>query len=90
MKKLGYAVLVATTTLFGLTFSYKNPQRIDIAYYFGVDFQLPLPLLLLMTWALGLFLGCLAMALWALRIRRKLSRANRAMARQAAEKSARL
>ena len=77
MKKLLYVVLVVTLALFGLTFSYRNHQTIAIDYYFGVDFQMELSLLLFLTFALGLLAGYLATLLGALNARRKRSRARR-------------
>lgn len=77
MKKLLYVTLVVVVSLFGLTFSYKNHQRVEIDYYFGVDFQMDLALLLFLTFALGLTAGALATALGALNARRKRARAKR-------------
>ena len=57
MKKLFYVVLVVVVALFGLTFSYKNHQVIEVDYYFGLHFQGQLPLLLFITFALGLLAG---------------------------------
>ena len=77
MKKLLYVALIAVIALFGLTFSYKNHQTIDIDYYFGIDFQVELPLLLFITFALGLLVGYLVTLFNAFKTRRKLSRAKR-------------
>lgn len=77
MKKALYVVFVAVVALFGLTFSYRNQRTVGIDYYFGVDFQVQLPLLLFITFALGLVVGCLATLPGVLGARRKLSRAQR-------------
>ena len=77
MKKPLYMCLIAAVVLFGATFSHKNPQAIDIHYYFGVHFRAPLPLLLLAVFALGLAGGCLALLPNALGARLRLARARR-------------
>lgn len=60
MKKLFYVLLIAVVAVFGLTFSYKNYQTVEINYYFGLHFQGRLPLLLFITFSLGLLAGYLA------------------------------
>ncbi len=75
MKKLFYGLLIVAVALFGLTFSYKNDQTIEIAYYFGIQFQVEL--LLLLTFSIGLFGGYITMVFNAFTLRRKLFQANR-------------
>ena len=75
MKKLLYVVLVVVVALFGLTFSYKNHQVIEVDYYFGLHFQGQLPLLLFITFALGLLAGYGVALLNGLNARRKWSKA---------------
>ena len=75
MKKLLYVVLVVVVALFGLTFSYKNHQVIEVDYYFGLHFQGQLPLLLFITFALGLLAGYVTALLRGLNARRKWSKA---------------
>ncbi len=82
MRKLLYAVVIVLIALFGLTFSYKNHQIIEIDYYFGIHFQGGLSLLLFITFALGLLVGCLAMLSGALSVGRKLSQAQRQLRAQ--------
>lgn len=77
MKKLFYGLLIVAVALFGLTFSYKNHQTIEIAYYFGIQFQVELLLLLLLTFSIGLFGGYITMVFNAFTLRRKLFQANR-------------
>lgn len=57
MKKLIYVLLITLVALFGLTFSYKNHHVVEVNYYFGIHFQGALPLLLFITFSLGLLLG---------------------------------
>jgi len=77
MRKFMYVAFVAALALFGLTFSYRNYQTVRLDYYFGVDFTVHLPLLLLITFALGLALGCLATWPRVWRARRRRANAGR-------------
>ncbi len=74
MKKLLYVTLIVVVALFGLTFTYKNPQPVELNYYFGLHFQGRLPLLLLITLALGLVAGYLLALLHSLGARRRFSK----------------
>lgn len=71
MKKIFTAALVAAAALFGLTFGYKNHQRVEINYYFGVHFEADLALLLFSVFALSLLTGYAAGSLRAFRARRR-------------------
>lgn len=77
MKKLLYVILIVVIALFGLTFSYKNHQIIDINYYFGIHFNGELSLLLFIVFVLGLLVGWLMTLPNALHASRKLSRTKR-------------
>lgn len=74
MKKLLYVVLIVVVALFGLTFSYKNHQPVEVNYYFGLHFQGQLPLLLFITFALGLLVGYVTALLGRFNARRKVSK----------------
>lgn len=77
MKRFLYSLLVVLVVLIGLTFSYKNSQDVLIQYYFGIRLMVKLPLLLLLTFALGLLVGYLLTMFGTLDAKRKLFRANR-------------
>ena len=74
MKKLIYTVIIVVVALFGLTFSYKNYQPVEINYYFGLNFHGQLPLLLFLTFSLGLLAGYLIALFHRLTARRKSAR----------------
>ncbi len=59
MKRLVYALLFLAVMVIGLTFAARNPQRVEVNWYFGIDYQLPLTLMLFSVLALGLFCGYL-------------------------------
>ena len=63
MKKLVYVLIFLIVFVFGLTFAARNPDDITINYYFGIDFELPLTLLLLVVLGVGVLLGYLFAAI---------------------------
>lgn len=77
MRKFCYVAFTAVVALFGLTFSYRNHQLIRLDYYFGIDFEMQLPLLLFITFAAGLVIGCLATLPRVFAARRRLNKARR-------------
>jgi len=77
MRKFCYVAFTAVVALFGLTFSYRNHQSVRLDYYFGIDFEMQLPLLLFIAFALGLLIGCLATLPRLFISRRKLAKAQR-------------
>lgn len=77
MKKLIYVLLAVLFFLIGLSFFYQNSQPVAIQYYLGLDIQLPLTALLLITLVIGVMVGYLASLAKSLKLRRRLSRANK-------------
>jgi len=84
MRKFFYVVFVFVVALFGLTFSYRNHQTVRLDYYFGLGWEVQLPLLLFVTFALGLALGCLATLPRVFAARRRFAKAKRASKSRAA------
>lgn len=79
MKKLLYVFVFLVVFVFGLTFAAKNPQYVNITYYFGIDLELPLILLVLTTLTAGVALGFVFASLggfmkYRRRLRRQLER----------------
>jgi putative membrane protein len=77
MKLFFYLLLFVAVVAFGLTFSLKNPQLVEINYYPDIDIAAPLVVVLLVTLLLGVLIGVLVMFLSQLRKRRQLSRAKK-------------
>lgn len=77
MKLFFYLLLFIVITVFGLTFSLKNPQLIEINYYPDLVFSAPLVVVLLLTLLLGVVIGLLAMSLSILRRHRELAQARK-------------
>ncbi len=59
MKRLIYALLFLAVMVVGLTFAARNPQRVEVNWYFGIDYELPLTLMLFSVLALGMLCGYL-------------------------------
>ena len=77
MKLFFFLLLFVAVVAFGLTFSLKNPQLVEINYYPDVVISSPLVVVLLVTLLLGVLIGILVMSLSQLRRRREQSRARK-------------
>jgi putative membrane protein len=77
MKLFFYLLLFIIIVAFGLTFSLKNPQLIELNYYPDIVISAPLVVVLLVTLLLGGLIGMLAMSVSQLRRRRELMRARK-------------
>ena len=77
MKLFLYLLLFMVIVAFGLTFSLKNPQLIELNYYPDVVISSPLTVVLLVTLLLGVLIGVLAMSVSKLRKGRELTRARK-------------
>ena len=77
MKLFFYLLLFVAIVAFGLTFSLKNPQLVEINYYPDIIISAPLVVVLLVTLLLGVVIGVLVMSMSQLRKRRQLSRAKK-------------
>jgi len=77
MKLFFFLLLFVAVVAFGLTFSLKNPQLVEINYYPDVVISSPLVVVLLVTLLLGVLIGILVMSLSQLRRRRELARARK-------------
>ena len=77
MKLFLYLLLFIVIVAFGLTFSLKNPQLIELNYYPDVVISSPLTVVLLVTLLLGVLIGVLAMSVSKLRKGRELTRARK-------------
>ena len=57
MKKLFYTLLFLVIFVFGLTFAARNPQTIEISYYFDFKVEIPVIVFLLLVLVSGMILG---------------------------------
>lgn len=77
MKLFLYLLLFIVIVAFGLTFSLKNPQTIELKYYSDIALTAPLVVVLLVTLLLGMLLGMLTTLMPQLRRKRELQRAKK-------------
>lgn len=61
MKKLFYLGFFLILAVLALTINLKNPQSVELNYYFGLQWEAPLVLVLTATFILGLVFGWLFM-----------------------------
>ncbi len=77
MKWLFYVVLASIVLVFGVGFVTKNAQMVSLKYYFGLDWEAPLAVMLLTSLTTGVVLGLAASIGMVLRMRHRLARARR-------------
>jgi putative membrane protein len=81
MKKIIYGVILLLVILFSLAFAAKNPQIVEIEYYFGIHWKGSLAILLLMAMSVGVLIGALGMFVTALKSRRQANKARKYVVR---------
>ncbi len=59
LKKILLVVVCAAALLFGVTFTIKNAQIVELSYYFGIDWQGPLSWLIIIVMLMGMLIGML-------------------------------
>ncbi len=57
MRKLLYSVIFLCIFVFGLTFAARNPQSVQVSYYFGIEGEWPLASILLAVLITGVAAG---------------------------------
>lgn len=78
MKKLIYVTVIVVFFLLGLSFFLNNPQTVELNYYGLLEGKkIPLAMLLLVVFFVGVIVGYFSSLLRSLKLRRNLSKANR-------------
>lgn len=77
MKMFFYLLLFVVIVVFGLTFSLKNPQLVELNYYPNIVVSAPLVVVMLVTLLLGMLIGILTTLLPQLRRHRELQLAKK-------------
>ena len=67
--------------MFAFTLSLKNPQLVSLHYYFGLNLNAPLIMVLTITFISGLILGWLFMTLAVFKNKRQVGKAKRELAK---------
>ena len=70
-------LLLILIAFFGVTFTLKNTQRVELDYYFGAHWEEPVTLFLLISLILGILIGVCINGYLVLRIKGKLNRSNK-------------
>ncbi|MBE9516093.1 MAG: LapA family protein [Proteobacteria bacterium] len=77
IKKFFYAVIILLAVLLGLTFTLHNAEPVTLQYYFGIELQGALSLVILISFALGVGAGYMANLKTLLGLQRKLVKTRR-------------
>lgn len=81
MKKLIYLAVFVFLSVLAVTINLKNPQSVELNYYFNLHWQAPLVLVLTVVFATGILLGCLLMSLSVFKNKRQVGKAKRRLAK---------
>lgn len=81
MKKLILLPFVILIVLMALTLSLKNPQDVALNYYFGLSWEGPVALALILTFVFGLLIGWLLMSFSVLKNKRVVGKTKRQLAK---------
>lgn len=67
MKRLLYLIVFLVVALFAFTLNFKNPDTILINYYFDIEWNVPLFVVLVAPFFVGMLLGILLMSVTVLK-----------------------
>ena len=81
MKKVLSLILFLLFFVFALTLNLKNPDAVTIKYYFGIEHEVELFIVLLIPFALGMLLGVLLMSLSVMKNKMKAGKTKRELAK---------
>ena len=81
MKRLIYLIVFLLVAIFAFTLNLKNPQAVNLQYYFDLQFEAPLVLVLTTTFLLGMMIGWLFMSLSVFRNKRQVGKAKKQLAK---------
>ncbi|MEM7359303.1 MAG: LapA family protein [Pseudomonadota bacterium] len=81
MKRFVYLILFLIFALFALSINLKNPQTVTLLYYFDINWEAPLVLVLTVTFLVGLFLGWMFMSLSVIKNKRQVGKTRKQLAK---------
>ena len=81
MKRLIYLIVFLLVAIFAFTLNLKNPQTINLQYYFDLQFEAPLVLVLTATFLLGMVIGWFFMSFSVFRNKRQVGKAKKQLAK---------
>ncbi len=85
MKRLVYLLLFLVVFVLAISVVLKNPNDVDVFYYFNFKWTGPLSVLMFSVLAIGALLGTLLTASWVWRAKRERAAATREMRRMEQE-----
>ena len=85
MKRLINLSIFLLLCLLMFSVNFKNPQTVTLNYYFGLNTELPLVLVLTIVFLFGLLLGCLFMSLSVFRNKRDRNKLQRELSKMEKE-----
>jgi putative membrane protein len=77
MKRFFYLIVFLLFALFAFTLNLQNPNTIAIAYYFDISWQVPLFLVIMAPFFIGMILGVVIMSLSVFKNKRQVGKAKR-------------
>ena len=81
MKKVLSIILFLVFALFALTLNLKNPDPVTLYYYFGLEQEVELFIVLLVPFAIGMLLGILLMSFSIVRNKMQVGKTKRELAK---------
>lgn len=81
MKKILSIILFLAFALFALTLNLKNPDPVTLRYYFGIENQVDLFVVILIPFAIGMLLGVLLMSFSIVRNKMQVGKTKRELAK---------
>lgn len=81
MKKILSLILFLLFFVFALTLNLKNPGAVTIKYYFGIEREVELFILLLIPFAIGMLLGVLLMSFSVMKNKMQAGKSKRELAK---------
>ncbi len=81
MKKLLSIILFLLFAVFAFSLNLKNPDSVTLKYYFGLQAQVDLYIVLLVPFVIGLLLGLLLMSLSVVRNKMAVGKTKRKLAK---------
>jgi uncharacterized membrane protein YciS (DUF1049 family) len=81
MKKVLSIILFLVFTLFALTLNLKNPDAVTLSYYFNIEREVDLYLVLLVPFIVGMLLGVLLMSFSVVRGKMQVGKTKRELAK---------
>lgn len=81
MKKLFYIIIFLVFAAFAFTLNLSNPETISVKYYFGISLDLPLFMVLMAPFFIGMVLGVLVMSFTVIKNKRRVGVTKKALSK---------